>query len=253
MILYGDYHTHSNYSDGKSSLEENAKSAVDKHLKQMAATEHGFAHVKGGIKREQVPQIKERLKKIKKDYGLDVLFGIEANLISQDGDLDISVEEVSDYDIVILGYHKLFHTKRISDWFNFLMPNTFRMGRSSKKRIEKNTQAFIKAIEKYDVDIVAHLNTGRCIVDPVKVAKAAKERGAYIELNGKRLAFTDQEILDMAATGVKFIVNSDAHKSKNVGLNNKALALIDRLNIPHDQVVNLDKIPQFKRCNKEKK
>ena len=253
MILYGDYHTHSVFSDGKSTLEENAKSAQDKHLKQIAATEHGFAHITGGIKRKQVPEIKERLKEINKKYNVDVLFGIEANLISADGDLDISPEEVKDYDVVIVGYHKLFRPKTFWGWFNFLKPNTFRIGKSSKKRIEKNTEAFIKALEKYDIDIVAHLNTGRCFVDCVKVAQAAKEHGAYIELNGKRLAFTDKEILDMAATGVKFIIDSDAHKCENVGLNNKALALIDRLNIPHEQVVNLDKIPEFKRCNKEKK
>lgn len=253
MILYGDYHTHSTYSDGKSSLEQNAQSASDKHLKQIAATEHGFAHVVGGIKRKQVPEIKAELSRLNKEYNVDILFGIEANLISKDGDLDISPEEVKDFDVVIVGYHKLFRPKTFGGIFNFLIPNTFRIGKPSKKRIEKNTQAFIRAIEKYDVDIVAHLNTGRCFVDCVKVAQVAKEHNAYIELNGKRLAFTDQEMLDMTATGVKFIIDSDAHRSENVGLNNKALAVIDRLNIPHEQVVNLDKIPQFKRCNKEKK
>lgn len=199
-----------------------------------------------------MPEIKERLKAINKKHKVDVLFGIESNLISLDGDLDITPEEVKDFDIVVVGFHKLFMPKTFAGWFNFLIPNTFRIGRPSRKRIEKNTQAFIKAIEKNDIDIIAHLNTGRCYVDCVEIAKVAKEHDVYIELNGKRLAFTDQEMLDMAATGVRFIINSDAHRSRNVGLNNKALTLIERLNISEEQVVNLDKKPVFKRCNKEK-
>jgi len=252
MILYGDYHTHSKLSDGRNTLEENAQVAEDKHLKQIAVTEHGFAHIVGGIKRKQVPEIKERLKAINERHKVQVLYGIESNLISLDGDIDITKEEVKDFDVIVVGFHQIFIPKTFTGLFNFLIPNTFRIGRASKKRIQKNTQAFINAIKKYDIDILAHLNTGRCSVDCIEIAKVAKERGTYIELNGKRLVFTDEEMLAMAATGVKFIIDSDAHRSKNIGLNNKAFAMIERLNIPHEQVVNLDKIPVFKRCNKEK-
>lgn len=252
MILYGDYHTHSKLSDGKNTLEENAQAAEDKHLNQIAVTEHSFGHFLGGIKRKQVPAIKERVKKLNEKHKLEILWGIEANLISPDGDLDITEEENKEFDIVIVGFHQLFIPKTFAGLFNFLIPNTFRIGRASKKRIEKNTQAFIRAIEKNDIDIVAHLNAGRCPVNCVEIAKVAQKHNVYIELNGKRLVFTDKEMLEMAKTGVKFIINSDAHRSRDIGLNNKAVALIERLQIPYEQIANLDKKPVFKRCNNEK-
>lgn len=62
MILYGDYHTHTKLSDGKNTLEENAQAAEDKHLKQIAATEHGFAHIVGGIKKKAGARDKREIK-----------------------------------------------------------------------------------------------------------------------------------------------------------------------------------------------
>ena len=53
----------------------------------------------------------------------------------------------------------------------------------------------------------------------------------------------------MIATGVKFIISSDAHRPEHVGVNNQAYALIEKYNIPHEQVVNLNKIPRFKTYN----
>ena len=51
----------------------------------------------------------------------------------------------------------------------------------------------------------------------------------------------------MAKAKVKFIINSDAHSKDRVGEVNNAINLITRLNIPHELVVNLDKLPSFKR------
>ena len=79
------------------------------------------------------------------------------------------------------------------------------------------------------------------------VAKMAKQKGVYVELNGKRINFTDDEILTMASEGVKFIVNSDAHKPDNVGEVNNGLDTIYRLNIPLSLVANVDKIPKFNK------
>ncbi len=104
-------------------------------------------------------------------------------------------------------------------------------------------------MKKNKIDILAHLNYGGCLVNCVEIAKVAKLTNTLIELNGKRILFTDDEMLKMAETGVKFIINSDAHEPYKVGKNNIAFNIIERLNIPHDQVVNLDKLPKFKNYN----
>ena len=49
----------------------------------------------------------------------------------------------------------------------------------------------------------------------------------------------------MAAEGVKFIVNSDAHRPEKVGEVNNGMNLIYKLGIPLSQVVNVDKLPKF--------
>ena len=112
--------------------------------------------------------------------------------------------------------------------------------------------AYINAMQKNDIDILAHLNYG-IKVDPVQIAKVAKEKEVYIELNAKHLGFSDKQLLEMVETGVKFIIDSDAHYCKNIAKNNTAFAVIERLNIPKTQVVNLNDFPKFKNYNKDKK
>ena len=45
MILYGDYHTHTIYTHGTGSIEDNVKTAIKRGLKQIAITEHSFSHM----------------------------------------------------------------------------------------------------------------------------------------------------------------------------------------------------------------
>ena len=60
---------------------------------------------------------------------------------------------------------------------------------------------------------------------------------------------TKSELKEMIATGVKFIINSDAHYPSRVGKNHRGFNIVEKYNIPHEQVVNLDKIPRFKTYN----
>ena len=150
-------------------------------------------------------------------------------------------------DILVVGYHANFRPRSIGDFFTFWLPNV--LGFGGKRQREKNTQAYIKALRNYKIDIISHLNSHRCYVDPVEVCKVAKEVGTYIELNGKVINFTEEQFKEMIATGVKFIINSDAHYPSRVGKNHRGRNLVDKYNIPPEQVVNLDKIPKFKTFN----
>lgn len=53
MILTADYHTHTPYSHGKGTVEENAARAKELGLKQIGITDHGFSHLAFGLKREK--------------------------------------------------------------------------------------------------------------------------------------------------------------------------------------------------------
>ena len=73
----------------------------------------------------------------------------------------------------------------------------------------------------------------------------AKQKGVFVELNGKRINFTEEEIEIMISEGVKFIVNSDAHTPERVGEVNNGMNLIYKYDIPLSQVANIDKLPKF--------
>ena len=242
MKLLGDYHTHTIYTHGKSTIEENVKQAENLGLKEIAITEHsylGHNHIVAG----DLTKMRAEIDSIKDKYNVKVLLGIEANLMSRNGDIDISDEELKELDVVILGYHRLSKYKgkeKLWGYRNLLSK------KRHKKLVKENTEAYLRALDKHRVDIIAHLNYG-CFVDSVAIAKECAKRGIYIELNGKRIVFTDEEIQGIIATGAKFIINSDAHHYTRVAKNSEAFGLIERLNIPYDQIANLDKLPEFKR------
>ena len=82
MIIYGDYHTHTTYSHGKGSILDNAIVAKNKGLKEIAITDHGFSHRVFGVDRKAVENIIVDIRKAKEATGVNVIFGIEENLLS---------------------------------------------------------------------------------------------------------------------------------------------------------------------------
>jgi len=243
MKLLGDYHTHTPYSHGTSSIKENVAQAEILGLKEIAITEHaykGYNHMNPG----DLQKIKAEIDEINKQSSVRVLWGVEANLMSLDGDIDISDEELKDLDLVILGFHKQSKVK-ISQFFKFVLPNLIRK-KPTKAQIKRNTEAYIKAMDKHRVSILAHLGYGGCVVDYVRLAKEAKKRNIYIELNGKRINFSVEQFKAMADTGVKFVINSDAHDMLSVGKNHRAFNMLEKSGVSLEQIANIDKLPKFK-------
>lgn len=243
MKLLGDYHTHTTYTHGKSSVEENIAQAENLGLKEIAITEHsykGFNHIRKG----DLEKIRADIEECKDKYKVKVLLGIEANLMSVNGDIDIADEELEGLDLVVLGFHK-FSKVKLKDLFGFVLPNLLKK-KPSKAQIERNTQAYINAMDKHRVSILAHLGYAGCSVNCVRLAQECVKRGIYIELNGKRINFTKDDIDGMVATGVKFIIDSDAHSKYAVGKNHRAFNLIEKYRIPLGQIANIDKLPKFK-------
>jgi len=248
MLLFGDYHTHTTYSrhnHGKGTVLENASVAADKGLKQIAITDHGFNHTFYGIRRRNIPQLQEDILNAKEITGVDILLGVESNIISLDGHVDIKEEDYEFLDILLMGYHRMVNTNSMKDKILLNWANSFDfIFRPSKERINRNTTAFLKTLDKYPIDVITHLNYG-FQTDTIAVAKMAKQKGVYVELNGKRINFTEEEIEIMKSEGVKFIVNSDAHTPERVGEVNNGMNLIYKYDIPLSQVANIDKLPKF--------
>lgn len=245
MVIHGDYHTHTIYSHGTGTILENALMAKQKGLKEIAITDHGFNHTLFGMRRKDVEAMRAECIEAEKQTGVKILLGVEANFISNDGTIDLSKKDFDLFDIILVGHHIFVKAKTIADKFGLFVTNFFLSHFTpSKKKVEKNTQIYLNAMKKYKINVFTHLKCGLKI-DVMKVALAARDNNVLIELNGKRLLFTDAELLEMAKNKVKFIINSDAHSPNRIAEVNYAINLVTRLNIPKELVVNLDKLPKF--------
>ncbi|MFQ9739384.1 MAG: PHP domain-containing protein [Christensenellaceae bacterium] len=105
MILTADYHTHTPYSHGKGTVEENAARAKELGLKQIGITDHGFSHLAFGLKRKKVPDLIADCKRASEKLGIDVLVGMESNIRGISGLTDLTEEDYDDFDLFICGKH----------------------------------------------------------------------------------------------------------------------------------------------------
>jgi putative hydrolase len=254
MAFWGDYHTHTIYSHGHGTIEENVERAVEIGLKEVAITDHGFRHMMYNVRHMDWKYMHADTQKVRAKYPqIQIYLGLETNLSSRFGKADILPSDMDNLDLVICGYHKFVMPDRPSDMAKFFLPNFLFGGsetKSSAKLIKRNTDAYLKALEKYDIDIVSHINHA-IKADAVEVARACKHYGTYVELNGKRVSMKDCDIEKMAQEGVQFICNSDAHSAGRVGDFSVPMAVVERLGIPFDQIANWEKLPKFRSRKKK--
>ena len=242
MILSADYHTHTVYSHGKGQIIDNARVAKERGLIELGISDHGFAHPAFGLTKRKVPKMKKDCIEATKETGVKVLLGIESNIIGTDGTVDLKPKMYDHFDIFLAGIHK-FVLYKFGTAFSLFTPN-FVCSVVNKKQVpsslvKTNTKTFINVIKNNPVDVITHVNFC-CYANAVEVAKAAADYGTYIELNSKKTHFTDEEVYDIVKTGVKFIINSDAHTPDRVGEISLVEQLLDRVKINREQIANID-------------
>lgn len=250
MVLNGDYHTHTIFSHGKGKIIDNALSAKDAGLSQVAISDHGFAHSAFGIKRSKIPTMRKLCDKASLETGVKVLLGVESNIIGVDGATDFTSKYYDNFDVYLAGVHKFVLYKPISLATTFCwdtLLSYFKDPIVSKGVKERTTRSYINVIKNNPVDAITHLNFC-CFSDAVEVAKCASDYGTYIELNSKKVHLTDEELNDIIAkTKARFIISSDAHTPNRVGEISLVEKMIKRLNFPLDRIDNIDgKIPDFR-------
>ena len=218
--------------------------AKSKGLKEIAITDHGFSHRTFGVKRKDIDNIIVDIAKAQKATGVNILFGIEENFTTLNGNIGLYKRDLDFLNIVNVGYHKLVKTPSLKDHFGLIIPNNLKF--YTKRQIEKNTICVLKAIETQPINIITHLGVGMP-VDVDAVAKMAREKGVYIELNGKRISFNNADMDALLKHNTQFILNSDAHTAEKVGDVRNGMSYVIKYGIPEQNVVNLGKKPNFKK------
>ena len=249
MILTADYHTHTPYSHGKNTVLENAQAAKKLNLKQIAITDHGFNHLLFGLKRKVLPDLLAEIEEAEKFTGVKVLMGMESNLISIDGETDMKQSDLRFFDIYLCGIHEVLRYKSFSDMYKILIKNysAYKLGRRpSDKVIENTTKAYINIIKNNPIDIITHINF-KCCCNLEEVAKCCADYGTYIEINTKKRHVSADELNMMAATGVRFVIDSDAHSAGRVGDTKIAEEILAQASVPLEQIDNIDgRLPKFR-------
>jgi len=204
--LRGSLHNHSNWSDGRDTLEEIAAYMIELGCDYWAITDHSKSSFQAhGLEPTRVRQQIGEIKKINRrfaDEGVDfrLLTGSEVDILRDK--LDFNDDLLAELDVVVASLHAGFSSDEA-----------------------ENTSRIIRAVENPFVHMLGHL-TGRLLLErePYKVNQhaiidACAATGTWIELNANPYRFDlDWRLWPYAKSkGVKCVVNCDAHRTGHAG------------------------------------
>lgn len=229
MRLIADYHTHTTFSHGKGKVDENIEAALRRGLSEAGISDHSVAHFMYGIKKGQLNSYIEAIESAKRRYAgrIDVKAGIELNLTGLDGSADIPGGYK--FDMLILGYHKAAVPKDMKTAWAFA---------TGRRREADITRAYMLAIQKHRINIVAHPGYG-VPVDYRLLGRACAEYGALFEINEKHADLSAEDIEAAALEGAAFVISSDAHRPQDVGRAPGAIALAKRAGLSAKRIANI--------------
>jgi DNA polymerase (family 10) len=193
----GDLHSHSTWTDGRSSIEEMARAAKRAGLEYFALTDHSqrLAMV-NGLNPERLREQRREIEKARAAVPrVTILHGIEVDILD-DGSLDLQDDGLGELDWVVASVHS-----------KLIQPEP------------EMTRRLIKAIRNPHVDIIGH-PSGRLInqreainFDLAELMRVARDEGCALEVNSQpdHLDLTDTACMAARQAGVKLVVSSDSH------------------------------------------
>jgi DNA polymerase (family X) len=195
--IRGDLHSHTDWSDGKLTLEQLVEAARAMGYGYLNVTDHspavGFGMgLDAGRLRRQIERVRALAQTLD---GFTLLVGAEVDIL-KDGSLDYSDELMAELDVVVASLHA-----------------------SHRLKEAEQTQRLCAAMENPHVDMIGH-PTGRLIgrrepypLDMEAVIAKAAETGTVLEVSGQphRLDLRDANVRMAVQAGVKLAINTDAH------------------------------------------
>ena len=226
--LRGDLHTHSDWSDGGSPIEEMVMTGVQVGHEYMALTDHsprlkvanGLSAARLARQLEVVDAVNTHL-----DGGFRLLKGIEVDILD-DGQLDQSEDMLRRLDVVVASVH-------------------------SKLRMEAApmTRRMVEAVRNPRTNVLGHC-TGRLIrggrgtrpqseFDARAVFEACAEHSVAVEINSRpeRQDPPDGLVALALEAGCLFSIDSDAHAPGQLDFLDYGAARAHALGVPPDRIV----------------
>lgn len=222
MKLIADLHTHTLASaHAYSTVTENVVQAEKAGLKMMAVTDHGpqmedSPHIWHHHNLNALPRVINNV---------FVLRGIEADIIDNNGGLDIDDDLSQKLDWIVASYH----------WGNGTE--------------EQFTNSYIKALENPHISCLGHTDNPYFPYDLKEVCRACHQYEKAMELNVARIRRENSEntwdfyrrMLSVCAEEKAYIVvNSDSHFWSTIGAFEPAVKLIEEVGFPEELILNAD-------------
>ncbi|MBD7958014.1 PHP domain-containing protein [Microbacterium sp. Sa4CUA7] len=224
-LLRGDLHSHSDWSDGLTSIDLMAQAGRALGHEYLALTDHSpRLRVANGLSAERLREQLTMLPPFSGD-GFTLLSGIEVDILD-DGALDQREELLTRLDVVVASAH-------------------------SKLRMERRpmTRRLVAAVSNPHVHVLGHV-TGRLVegargtrppsqFDAGEVFAACAEHGVAVEINSRpeRQDPPDELIALALEAGCLFSIDSDAHAPGQLSLLDHGAARAERAGVPPERIV----------------
>ncbi|WP_169582690.1 MULTISPECIES: PHP domain-containing protein [Microbacterium] len=223
--LRGDLHSHSDWSDGLTSIDLMVAAARALGHEYLALTDHSpRLRVANGLSPERLRDQLEVVAGMSGD-GFTLLSGIEVDILD-DGALDQEPDLLDQLDIVVASAH-------------------------SKLRMERGpmTRRLVAAASNPHVDVLGHV-TGRLVegsrgtrppstFDARPVFEACAAHGVAVEINSRpERQDPPDDLMTMALEiGCLFSIDSDAHAPGQLSLIDHGAARAEKIGVPPDRIV----------------
>ena len=226
--LRGDLHSHSNWSDGGSPIQEMVVTAMDLGHEYLVLTDHSpRLKVANGLSSERLSKQLLVVDEISQAVGqFRLLKGIEVDILD-DGSLDQSAQMLSRLDLRVASVHS-----------KLAMPSA------------PMTRRMIAAAENPHTNVLGHC-TGRLVegergtrgqssFDAAAVFKACAEHQVAVEINARpeRCDPPDDLMTLALEAGCMFSIDTDAHAPGQLEFLIYGCARAERMGVPVERIVN---------------
>jgi len=220
VALDEDFHVHSTFSDGASTLAENVEAARDRELRTLCLVDH--------VRRDTawVPDFIAAVETYRHQPGLRVLAGVEAKILDTSGRID-TPPDLSGIDLVLIADHQFpsddgpVHPAEVRAVISG-------GGMTAAEAIERLCEATANSLDAGPRSLLAHLfsvlpkiGLNEAMVPDsllTHLAKRVAHAGTMIEVNEKWSCPSVRTVTAMATAGVSLVAGSDSHHCRNIGI-----------------------------------
>jgi DNA polymerase (family X) len=196
--IQGAVHCHTEYSDGKNTVEQMARAAEALELRYLTITDHSAsATYANGLDLDRLRRQADEIARVRERVSIRLLHGTESDIL-QDGALDYPMSVLKELDVVIASVH-----------------------RRHKMNAKEMTARLVRALRHPLFKIWGHA-LGRYVLsrppfecDMDEVLDAVAHSRAAIEVNGDphRLDLAPPWIREAKRRNIRFVVSTDAHST----------------------------------------